>query len=70
VLLTSVVICLLSTGAPARKSLDEMIYTSSFLDVYFAMGHVIIPTAHCSDGPLFRQPISPPTHYSVKNGQK
>jgi hypothetical protein len=21
-------------------------------------GQVIIPTAHCSDGPLFRQPIS------------
>jgi hypothetical protein len=33
-------------------------------------GRVIIPTAHCSDGPSFQQPISPTTHYSVKNGQK
>jgi hypothetical protein len=24
-------------------------------------GQVIIPTAHCSDGPLFRQPIAPTT---------
>jgi hypothetical protein len=34
------------------------------------MIQVIIPTTHCFDGPLFRQPISPTTHYSVKNGQK
>ena len=27
-------------------------------------GQVIIPTAHCSDGPLFRQPIAPTAHYS------
>ena len=38
-------------------------------------GQVIIPTAHCSDGPLFRQPIAPTAHFSdnpllVKNGQK
>ena len=28
---------------------------------------IIIPTAHYSDSPLLRQPISPTTHYSVKN---
>ena len=27
-------------------------------------GQVIIPTAHCSDGPLFRQPIAPTAHFS------
>jgi hypothetical protein len=27
-------------------------------------GQVIIPTAHFSDSPLFRQPISPTAHYS------
>jgi hypothetical protein len=30
----------------------------------------IAPTAHYSDSPLLRQPISPTAHYSVKNGQK
>ena len=33
-------------------------------------GQVIIPTAHYSDNPLLRRPISPTTHYSVKNYQR
>ena len=29
-------------------------------------GQVIIPTAHCSDDPLFRQPIAPTAHFSER----
>jgi hypothetical protein len=35
-----------------------------FIGVRSLFRQPIIPTSHCSDGPLFRQPIAPTAHFS------